>query len=145
MSLNTRHEDILKEVYHLKLLPRLLRPKGVHTVMGKDENAWCTYHRLRGHHTENCHQLKKEIEILIQRGWLLLYVKDVEGHPGKRSHPREDPSSENPAQKKGKNAKEVPKSRITSYTLNTIAGRFVGGGETSSSRKRYARSLMHIE
>lgn len=29
--------------------------------------------------------------------------------------------------------------------LNTIAGGFVGGGETSSARKRYARSVMHIE
>lgn len=103
MPLNARHEDILREFYHLKFLLIQGRPKGVHTMMGKDENIWCAYHRLRGHHPENCHQLKKKIEILIQKGWLLAYVKEVESHPGKRSHPREDPNSKNLAHKKEKN------------------------------------------
>lgn len=86
--LNSRHEDVLKEVYHLKLLPISGCPKGVHVVMGKDENAWCAYHKLHGHHMEDCHQLKKQIEILIQKGRLLSYMKDVAGKPGKRSPPR---------------------------------------------------------
>lgn len=97
-----------------------------------------------GNHTENCHQLKKEIKILIQKGQLLSYVKDVEGHPRKRSPPRENPSLENHAQKKGKNAEEVREARITYDVLNTIAGGFTRGGKTSSSRQRYARPVMHI-
>lgn len=128
--LNARREDILKEVYHLKLLPRPIHLKGLHIVMGKDKSAWCAYHRLRGHHTENCHQWKKEIKILIQKGRVLSYVKDVGGQPRKRSLPREDLSSENQAQKKGKNTEKVRKARITRHTLNTIVGEFLEGGET---------------
>lgn len=113
--------------------------------MGKDESTWCAYHRLRGYNTKNCHQLKKQIEILIQRGQLLSYVKDMGGQPGKRSPPREDRSSEDPTQKKWKNTEEVYEARITCHTLNTITWRFTGGGETKSARKIYARQVMHIE
>lgn len=49
--LNTKHDDILLEVYHLKLIPKPTRPKRVNVVLGKDEEAWCANHRLRGHHT----------------------------------------------------------------------------------------------
>lgn len=34
--LDARRKNILKEVYHLKLLPRSVSPKEVHTIMGKD-------------------------------------------------------------------------------------------------------------
>lgn len=33
---------------------------------------------------------------------------------------------------------------ITHHTLNTIAGRFAGNGESSSSRKRYVRQVMYV-
>lgn len=33
---------------------------------------------------------------------------------------------------------------ITHHTLNTIAGRFVGNDESSSSRKRYVRQVMYV-
>ena len=71
-------------------------------------------------------------------------MKDVRGQPGKRSPPRGDISSENPPQKKGKNTHEVREARVTRHTLNTIVGGFTGGGETGSSRKRYAWEVMHI-
>lgn len=73
------------------------------------------------------------------------YVKDMGGQSEKRSPPREDPNSKNHAHKKGKNTEEVREARVTCHTLNTIAKGFVGRGETSSTRKRYARSVMHIE
>lgn len=80
----------MREVYHLKLHLILWRPKGVHAVMREDKSAWYAYHKLHGHHTENCHQLKNEIEILIHRGRLLLYVKDIERQIGNKSLTRED-------------------------------------------------------
>lgn len=105
-------------------------------MMGKDENACCAYHRLRGHHTQKFHQLKKKIKISIQRGRLLSYVKDVGDHPGKRSPPREDTHSRNPLQKKGDSTYEACKAHLTLHTFNTIAEGFTGGGETNSARKR---------
>lgn len=82
-------------------------------MMRKDENAWCVYHKLCGHHTEDSHQLKREIKILIQRGSLWAYVKDVRGQPGKRSPYKGDISLENPLQKKGKNTKEAREVRAS--------------------------------
>lgn len=135
------HEYILKEVYHLKLLPIPGQPKGVYTVMGSDGNVWCVCHRIRGHCTKNCHQLKKEIEALIQKSQLSSYVKDVGVHSRKISPPREDVNSDNPMQKKGRSVNKV---HITHHTLNTIVEGFAGGGETNSTRKRYARTMMHV-
>ena len=74
--LNKRREDILKEMAHMNLIREPFRHKGINIVMGKKMKAWCTYHRARGHYTEDCIQLKREIESLIQRGYLLTYVKD---------------------------------------------------------------------
>ena len=80
MPLNTRRGDILQEVAHLNLIPEASRPRKVNTMMGRDARAWYSYHRLRGHHTDECLQLKKEIEQLIQKVHLLTYVKDGKSH-----------------------------------------------------------------
>lgn len=142
--LNARHEDIFKEVYHLKLLLITERPRGVHTMMGKNENAWCGYHKLHGNHMEDCHQLKRDLKILIQRGCLLSYVKDVGRQQGMRSSPKEDTSSWKSSRKKGKSTNKVRETRVTRHILNTIVGGFTGGGETNLSGKRHARAVMHI-
>lgn len=47
-------------------------------------------------------------------------------------------------QKKWKNTEEVRKTQVTRYTLNTIVGIFVGRGETSSAKKRYSWTVMHV-
>lgn len=73
--LNTKMDGIYKEVDHLNLIPDPPKPKKANVVLGKDFRAWCSYHRLRGHTTNDCIQLKREIEILIQRGYLSTYVK----------------------------------------------------------------------
>ena len=40
----------------------------------RDPNKYCRYHRDRGHTTDECRQLKDEIEGLISRGFLRQYV-----------------------------------------------------------------------
>lgn len=69
---------------HLNLIPAPWRPQSVNATMGNETMAWCNYHQIRGHHTNDCHQLKWEIEALIQRGHLLTYVKDVVAPSTKR-------------------------------------------------------------
>lgn len=64
-SLNAKHADILREVYHLELIPEPPHPKRVNAVLENDARAWCTYHHMKGHHTEDCHHLKLKIETLI--------------------------------------------------------------------------------
>ena len=40
----------------------------------RDPNKYCRYHQDRGHTTDECRQLKDEIEGLISRGYLRQYV-----------------------------------------------------------------------
>ena len=43
-----------------------------------------------------------------------------------------------------KKRKSIDKVNMTRHTLNTIAGGFVEVGKTSSARKIYARTVMHV-
>src|ERR1043165_9641898 len=135
--LNTRREDILRDINHLKLLtPPYSSRWTVNTVLGSDPGAWCEFHRLKGHTTESCIQLRREIVKLIQRGKLSTYVKEDPGRTSKRdSSPRRDSASDSRSKKKGKAVEEVKEARSTRHTLNTISGGFAGGGSTSSARK----------
>jgi len=49
--LTMRPERILKEVYESKIIPEANPPR-TH-IMGSNKDAWCKYHRVRGHDTDN--------------------------------------------------------------------------------------------
>lgn len=112
--------------------------------MGKDEGSWCTYNRMKGRHIEYFHQLKKEIKILIQRGKLLSYMKDLRGPAVKRSPPQRETNPGDPTNKKGKSVVQVCEYRVARHTLNTIVGGVTEGGDVSSTRKKYARAVMSV-
>ena len=40
----------------------------------RDDTKYCEFHKGHGHRTNDCIQLKKEIEYLIRRGHLNRYV-----------------------------------------------------------------------
>ncbi|GAU30847.1 hypothetical protein TSUD_365550 [Trifolium subterraneum] len=80
--------------------------------MGPNENAWCHYHRAKGHDTEKCYRSQ----------WRLKQA--LAPRSPRRSPPREDDEKE-------------PK-RIA---VNTIAGGFAGGGESRAAKKRYLRRI----
>ena len=51
---------------------------------------YCRYHRDHGHITEECRQLKDEIEGLISRGYLRQYVKNrVDQYPKNNDNGRQ--------------------------------------------------------
>jgi len=81
--LNTRPERIYREVYQSKLIPKPQEPRG--DRIGNDLEAWCKYHRILGHITDNCWRLRKEIDKLIQEGKLSAYVKGERGEDQRRS------------------------------------------------------------
>lgn len=41
---------------------------------GDEPNKWCKYHKVKGHHTDDYNQVKREIKCLIQEGHLIKYV-----------------------------------------------------------------------
>ena len=40
----------------------------------RDNSRYCEFHRDYGHRTDDCIQLRKEIEYLIQRGYLRRFI-----------------------------------------------------------------------
>ena len=103
----------------------------------RDDTKYCEFHRDYGHHTDNCIQLKKEIEYLIRRGYLRRFI-----------------SSENQAQNQAQNQAPTqqppPRQTTTQHQqplgeIQVISGGFAGGGEFSSARKAYLRSIRSAE
>jgi len=73
--------------------------------------------------------LKREIEKLIQSGKLRGYTRGRHDENGRGTYEVRD-------NRRGKESK---------HTLNTISGGFAGGGESSASRKNYARQIMLVD
>ncbi|GAU51689.1 hypothetical protein TSUD_415030, partial [Trifolium subterraneum] len=102
--------------------------------MGANENAWCHYHRAKGHDTEKCYRLKDLIEKLISSGHLRkFHERAAKGDLTKRSPPR-SPRRSPPREDDEKEPKRIAD--------NTIAGGFAGGGESRAAIKCYLRRII---
>ena len=66
--LNTSREQIHCGVFHTHDIPFPPSPKS--DVMGLEPSNWLKFHKVKGHHTKGCYQLKREIEFLIHEGHL---------------------------------------------------------------------------
>ncbi|XP_052205162.1 uncharacterized protein LOC127809987 [Diospyros lotus] len=73
----------------------LKKPRSIKTSSDKrNRSKYCRFHRDLGHDTEECHQLKEEIQELINRGFLKSYVAkagDSRGRKDQRSRSRSPP------------------------------------------------------
>ena len=96
----------------------------------RDNIGYCEVHRDHGHRTDDCIQLRKEIEYLIRRGHLLRYVASK----GQDQTQPPSPRQPTPAQH------QQPLGEI-----HVISGGFVGGGESNSTRKAHLRSIRSSE
>ena len=105
----------------------------------RDNNRYCEFHRDYGHRTDDCIQLKKEIDYLIRRGYLRRFIA-----------PENQP--QNQAQNQAQAQQPPPPTRqITTQhqqplgEIHVISGGFAGGGESSSARKAHLRSIRSRE
>ena len=99
----------------------------------RDNTKYCEFHRDYGHRTDNCIQLKREIEYLIRRGYLRRFI-----------------SPENQAQNQAPTQQPPPRQTMTQHQqplgeIHVISGGFAGGGESSSARKAHLRSIRTAE
>ena len=63
----------IKDEHYLKW------PRPLHSSPNvRDKNKYCRFHKDHGHNTEDCKDLKEQIEELIQKGKLQKYVKKGE-------------------------------------------------------------------
>ncbi|XP_077222109.1 uncharacterized protein LOC143855948 [Tasmannia lanceolata] len=114
----------------------------------RDKSKYCWFHRDHGHNTDDCWQLKEEIEQLISRGYLKKYVrsdthrsdpkeKGPRGRSPRQSQPppaqRQSPPPPSPQQ-------EAHRSQPRGV-IGTIMGGPAAGGTSSAARKTYARRV----
>jgi hypothetical protein len=125
--LNRARVYILDEILEAGLT-QLPHHRGKDYTLGGNMNAWCAYHRCKGHDTEKCFRLRDLIEELIKSGHLRNFLNDAAN--GKVVVPK---TQRGPQRDQGQSSGEE-KIRIA---VNTIAGGFVGGDESSNARKRY--------
>ena len=71
--INTARSQILMDIEKDKdgRWPKPLREEGER----KNQSMYCRFHKDNGHNTDDCRQLKDEIEFLIRRGKLAKYKK----------------------------------------------------------------------
>ncbi|KAJ1382612.1 hypothetical protein SESBI_44085 [Sesbania bispinosa] len=102
--------------------------------MGCDREKWCDYHRIKGHDTSNCWTLRAHMDKMIEKGY---GQKPSEGK--RQCRPKDFIWSSDQSPDRDREKPEEIRG-----TISTIAGGFIGGGTSSSSRRRYARSVMTI-
>ncbi|KAK2442661.1 hypothetical protein QL285_013838 [Trifolium repens] len=127
--LNRAKVYVLDEILETGL-SRLPQKRGKDYQLGHNTNAWCAYHRCKGHDTEKCFRLRDLIEELIKSGHLRKFLEDAADGKVVVPKVRRDPQENHEENLEGE------KVRIA---VNTIAGGFAGGGESSNARKRYIR------
>ena len=127
--------QVLREVRNEQFLRWPTQMKSDPTT--RDNSKYCEFHRDYGHRTDHCIQLKREIEYLIQRGYLRRFISpknQVQNQAQNQVPPQQPP----------------PRQTMTQHQqslgeIQVISGGFAGGGESSSSRKAHLRSIRSTE
>ncbi|XP_043705421.1 uncharacterized protein LOC122655281 [Telopea speciosissima] len=100
------------------------------------------------HDTEECRQLKDEIEALIQRGRLGQFIKKERGDRRQDYRAREPEGRQRSSARADKEEQTRGKPHIENATLREITTIYGGsgmGGETSNSRKHHVRNVLHTK
>ncbi|XP_071928199.1 uncharacterized protein [Coffea arabica] len=124
-----------------------------------NSNLYCAYHRDVGHETEDCNDLKREIENLIRQGYLKQFVRKDGGFNRSVSHrenrgPRRDDRRDTNMHCRGpedrREDKQPPRDGSPGYgpniagVINTIAGGPTGGDSQNSRKRTYRQAEMEV-
>ena len=105
----------------------------------RDNTKYCEFHRDYGHRTDNCIQLRRAIEYLIQRRYLRSFIS-----PGNQAQSQTQNQNQAPTQQ------PPPRQTTTQHQqplgeIHVISGGFAGGGESSSARKAHMCSIRSAD
>ncbi|XP_075645593.1 uncharacterized protein LOC142616683 [Castanea sativa] len=114
----------IKDEHHLKW------PRPLHSSPNmRDKNKYCRFYKDHGHYTEDCRDLKEQIEELIQKGKLQKYVKK-----GEPSRFRDGNKSQHKSSSKNEDRPFQPPQDVIGE-IKTIAGGPFAGGSFKSLKK----------
>ncbi|XP_075640399.1 uncharacterized protein LOC142612168 [Castanea sativa] len=114
-------------------------PKPLHSSPNvRDKNKYCRFHKDHGHYTEDCRDLRGQIEELIQKGKLQKYVK--KGEPSRFKD--EGKGQREPSIKNGAGTPQLPQDVIGE--IHTIAGGPPSGGSCKSLKKACQRQVNSV-
>ena len=104
----------------------------------RDKNKYYHFHKDHGHYTEDCRDLKKQIEELIQKGKLHKYVKKGEYSNLKRGNKNQSEftsgSDDHPRQSP----------QVAIREIKTIVGGLLTGGSFRSVKKASQRQVNSV-
>ena len=105
----------------------------------RDNTKYCEFHRDFGHRTDDCIQLKREIEYLIRQRYLRRFIS-----------PENQPQNQAQNQALAQQPPTPPHQTTTQHQqplgeIHVISGGFAGGGESSLARKAHLRSIRLAE
>jgi len=96
--------------------------------MGPNKNAWCEFHQANAHYIRNCLALAHQLDELVKSGFLKDYLQEA-------------PDDQTLVAVGADQGHEMP----IHGEVNAISEGFLGGGCTTSQRKKYAREVMAAE
>ncbi|KAL8104641.1 hypothetical protein AgCh_028751 [Apium graveolens] len=147
-KLNAPRSQILMEIEK----DRDIRwPKPLKTDPAKlDKSKYCRFHKDVGHDTDECRQLKDEIEFLFRKGRLNKYT----GEGGDRSNNVRRNFDDQRRDQEDQGQNPQPRGLVINTifrgprpqgpVINTIFGGPTATGLSKNFRKAYAREVMHI-
>ncbi|XP_027102845.2 uncharacterized protein [Coffea arabica] len=126
----------------------------------RNSNLYCLYHRDIGHETEDCNDLKREIENLIRQGHLKQFIRRSGGHSRDENQrdkrgdqrrderrilrsncrPPEDPRETKRPPRDGSSGQGLGYGANIAGVINTIAGGPTGGDSQNSRKRTYRQA-----
>ena len=118
----------IKDEHYLKW------PRPLHSSPNvRDKNKYCRFHEDHGHNTEDCRDLKEQVEELIRKGRLQKYVKKNEYNKFRSDHKSQHESSS----RNDDRPSQLPQDVIGE--IKTITGGPFTRGSFKSLKKAYQR------
>uniref|UniRef100_A0A2N9ESH3 Uncharacterized protein n=1 Tax=Fagus sylvatica TaxID=28930 RepID=A0A2N9ESH3_FAGSY len=97
----------------------------------RPRDKYCRFHRDHGHNTEDCYDLKRQIEELIKQGKLQRFIEKSQREGRPQGARQQRPLVEAPP-------------RPPLGEIHVITGGIAAGGTSRSSRKAYARQIHNV-
>nr|XP_023895760.1 uncharacterized protein LOC112007618 [Quercus suber] len=123
----------IKDEHYLKW------PRPLHSSPNvRDKSKYCRLHKDHGHYTEDCRDLKEQIEELIRRGKLQKFVKK-----GEHNKFRDENKGQHGSSSRNDGRQSQPPQNVVGE-IQTIAGGPTTGGSFKSLKKTHQRQVNSV-